>query len=164
MSDTKSITAALIIYPTIEIHTSTTLSNPRENQTTIGNLQYISLIQLNIVFALNKLSQFMHHPTSDHQNVIKQLLQYLCGTSYHGVVIYCNFSFSLHAFSYLGWASNKDDFTSISAYIIYLGHKPISWSSMKQNVIRFSTKAKYHFVAFNRLLEKAHSLRNRKDI
>ena len=66
MSDTKSITAALIIYPTIEIHTSTTLSNPRENQTTIGNLQYISLIQLNIVFALNKLSQFMHHPTSDH--------------------------------------------------------------------------------------------------
>ena len=66
MSDTKPITVPLIIYPTIEIHTSTTLSDPKENQTTIGNLQYICLTQLNIVFSLKKLSQFMHHPTSDH--------------------------------------------------------------------------------------------------
>ena len=43
---------------------------------------------------------------------------------------------------------NKDDFSSISPYILYLGRNPVSWSSKKQQTIaRSSTEAEYRSVA-----------------
>ncbi|RVW97975.1 Retrovirus-related Pol polyprotein from transposon RE1 [Vitis vinifera] len=46
------------------------------------------------------------------------------------------------------WAGNKDDYTSTSAYIVYLGHHLISWSSKKLRTVAWSsTKAKYRSVA-----------------
>ena len=51
----------------------------------------------------------MHRLTSDHWTAIKCLFQYLCGTSNHGLVLYHNYSFSLHAFSNVDWASNRDE-------------------------------------------------------
>ena len=43
---------------------------------------------------------------------------------------------------------NKDDLSSTSAYIIYLGRNPISWSSKKQHTTaRSSTKVEYRAVA-----------------
>lgn len=56
---------------------------------------------------------------------------------------------SLYAFSDSNWASNKDDYTSTSAYIsIYLGRHPISWSSTKRRIVaRSSTEVEYQLVA-----------------
>jgi hypothetical protein len=43
---------------------------------------------------------------------------------------------------------NKDDFSSTSAYILYLGRNHVLWSSKKQKTIaRLSTEAEYRFVA-----------------
>ncbi|KAA3452459.1 Retrovirus-related Pol polyprotein from transposon TNT 1-94 [Gossypium australe] len=45
-------------------------------------------------------------------------------------------------------AGCKDDYTSTSAYIIYLGHNPISWSSKKQHTIAHSsTEVEYRVVS-----------------
>ena len=90
----------------------------------------------------------MHQPTSDHWDLVKRLLRYLCGTLDDVIVIHRNSQVSLHAFSDADWAGNKDDFSSTSAYIVYLGKNPISWSSKKQNTIaRSSTEAEYRSVA-----------------
>ncbi|RVW91741.1 Retrovirus-related Pol polyprotein from transposon RE1 [Vitis vinifera] len=91
-------------------------------------------------------------PTSieqcDHWNAVKHLLRYLCGTLDHGITLRRTSPLALHAFSDSDWASNKDDFTFTSAYIIYLGHNPISWSSKKQRTVaRSSTEAEYRSVA-----------------
>lgn len=59
-----------------------------------------------------------------------------------------NTPLTLHAYSDADWAGDMDDYISTNAYIIYLGHNPISWSSKKQKgVARSSTEAEYRAVA-----------------
>ena len=71
-------------------------------------------------------SQFMHQPTIEHWGVVKRLLRYLSGTLDHVIIHYCHSPLMIHAFSDADWACNKDDFTSIGTFIVYLGCNPIS--------------------------------------
>jgi hypothetical protein len=45
-----------------------------EYKSIIGALQYLSLTRPDISFAVNKLSQFMHKPTTTHLTAAKRLL------------------------------------------------------------------------------------------
>ncbi|KAH9658644.1 hypothetical protein KPL70_023573 [Citrus sinensis] len=65
-----------------------------------------------IAFMVNRLSQYMHYPTTDHWTCVKQLLRYLAGTVNEGLQLYHHSSTSIHAFSDADWAGNKDDFSS----------------------------------------------------
>ncbi|KAL6340900.1 hypothetical protein AAG906_032011 [Vitis piasezkii] len=144
MSGAKPVATPLVIDGNLTLHSGTTLTNCTEYRTLVGNLQYLCLTRPDISYAINKLSQFMHHPTFEHWKAAKQLLRYLCGTLTHGLFLHKANTLSLHAFSDADWVGNKDDYTSTSAYIVYLGCHPISWSSKKQRrVARSSTEAEY---------------------
>lgn len=79
---------------------------------------------------------------------MKRILCYLCGTHDQGILLHRKSPLSLHAFSDAYWAGNKDDYTSTSACIVYLGRNPISWSSKKQSTVaRSSMEAEYQSVA-----------------
>ncbi|KAL6342671.1 hypothetical protein AAG906_013077 [Vitis piasezkii] len=131
----------------LTLHSGTALTNCTEYRTLVGNLQYLCLTCPDISYVVNKLSQFIHRPTSEHWNAAKRLLRYLCGTLTHGLFLHKANTFSLHAFSYADWVGNKDDYTSTSAYIVYLDHHPISWSSKKQRtVVRSSIEAEYQLL------------------
>ncbi|KAK0573321.1 hypothetical protein LWI29_006391 [Acer saccharum] len=148
MANANPVQTPLPTSPPITLNSGTLLSDPTTYRMVVGSLQYLSLTRPDISFAVNKLSQYMHQPTSDHWDLVKRLLRYLCGTLDDGIVIHRNSQVSLHAFSDADWAGNKDDFSSTSAYIVYLGKNPISWSSKKQNTIaRSSTEAEYRSVA-----------------
>ena len=144
MTGAKLVTNSLSTEPTLIAFSESTLMDPSKYRTFGGSLQYLCLTHVDIAYAVNKLSQFMHRPTTDHWNAVKRLLRYLSGTANHGLALRHHTSLSLYAFSDADWVGNKDDYTSTSAYIVYLGRNSISWSSKKQRTVaHFSTEAQY---------------------
>lgn len=130
------------------MYPDTALDDATEYRAVVGNLQYLFLTRPDISFSVNKLSQYMHRSTTEHWKAMKRILRYLSGTMTHDIYFPANNTPSLHAFTNADWAGNKDDYTSTSAYIVYLGRHPIAWSSKKKTgVTRSSTEAEYRSLA-----------------
>ena len=130
------------------LHDGTSLTDATTYRSIVGGLQYLSLTRPDVAFAMNKLSQFMHRPTTQHWSAVKRLLRYLRGTIHHGLFLHRNSPLLLHGFSDADWADNADDRTSTSAHIVFLGRNAILWSSKKQRTVaRSSTEAEYRAVA-----------------
>lgn len=128
MLDAKAIITPLSLTDTLKLHDGTAKTDPAWFQQVLGSMQYLSLTRPDISFFINKLSQFMHCPSSHHWTVVKRLLRYLKGTSAHGIFLDKE---TTHAFSDSNWASNFDDCTLTLAYIVFIGASLINWVSKK---------------------------------
>ena len=73
----------------------------------------------------------MHAPFEHHWSDVKRLLRYLNETRTLGIRLLASTPISLHGYSDADWAGNLVDRTSTSAYVMFLGANPISWSSTK---------------------------------
>lgn len=134
--------------PKLQLLSGMTLDDPCEYRMVFGSLQYLAFTHPDIAYSVNRLSQFMHHPTDIHWQVVKRVLRYLSGTMSHGIFLSTRSPISFHVFSDADWAGNVDDFVSTNAYTLYLGTTPITWSSKKQTyVARSSTEVEYRYVA-----------------
>jgi hypothetical protein len=148
MAGAKDVTTPLSTSVSLKLADGSSSVDSTEYRRVIGALQYLSLTRPDISFAVNKLSQFMHSPTQTHWTATKRLLRYLKNTIFHGINIRKTSSPALTCFSDADWAGSLDDRKSTSAYLIFLGHTPISWSSKKQRAIaRSSTEAEYRALA-----------------
>jgi len=148
MSNSRPVATPLPPGPPPTLAMGKLLLDPSEYRATVGSLQYLSLTRPDVSFAVNKLSQLMHKPTEEHWRLVKRLLRYLSGTSIVSPLLHHQSPAHLHAFSNANWGGNKDDFSSTSAYILYLGQNLVSWPSKKQQTIaRSSTEAEYRSVA-----------------
>ncbi|CAJ2637864.1 unnamed protein product [Trifolium pratense] len=133
----------ILLYP----HQQTAVPQSLYRQI-IGALQYLNLTRPDLSFAINKLSQFMHKPTSLHLQHLKRLLGYLKATLNFGILLRKSTTLNLQAYTDAGWGGNADDRTSTSAYLIYLGGNPVLWLSRKQRTVaRSSIEAEYRAVA-----------------
>ena len=96
MTDARLISNPLPTSPTLSLQFGIALSNPLAFHTIVGNLQYLTLTRLDIAYAVNKLSQYMHLPTSDHWTIVKHILRYLCGTINHDILLNRQSPLQLH--------------------------------------------------------------------
>ncbi|KAK0590666.1 hypothetical protein LWI29_030141 [Acer saccharum] len=148
MLESKSVSTPLSLTETLKLNDGSAPMDITQYRQVLGSLQYLSRTRPDVSFAVNKLSQFMHRPTTTHWNAVKRALRYLNGSFDHGLLITRNTPLNLHAFSDADWVGDPDDRRSTTAYIVFLGSTPISWSSKKQTTVaRSSTEAEYRAIA-----------------
>jgi len=114
----------------------------------VGALQYLTLTRPDIAFAVNKVCQYLHAPTTTHWSAVKRILRYVKGTIALGHKIKRSSSRLVSAFSDADWAGCADDRRSTGGFAVFLGNNLISWSARKQpTVSRSSTEAEYKALA-----------------
>lgn len=64
------------------------LEDTTQYRSVVGMLQYCVLTRLKISYSANKLSQFLHAPTSTHWQETKMVLCYLKGTLSHELMLH----------------------------------------------------------------------------
>jgi histone deacetylase 1/2 len=114
----------------------------------VGALQYLTLTRPDIAFAVNKVCQFLHAPTTTHWSAVKRILRYIQGTINLGLKLVKSGSLMVSAFSDADWAGCIDNRRSTGGFAVYLGDNLISWTTRKQaTVSRSSTEAEYKSLA-----------------
>ena len=144
----KEVVTPLSTSSSLTLLDGSAAADPTMFRQLVGALQYLSLTRPDVAFAVNKLSQFMHKPSQLHWQALKRVVRYLKGTIFHGLLVKRNVPLTLTGFSDADWGGNKDDFSSTTAYVIYLGSNIVSWKSSKQRTVaRSSIEAEYRALA-----------------
>lgn len=111
-------------------------------------LQYLTLTRPDLSFAVNKVCQFLHAPTTQHWSAVKRIIRYLKGTLTMGLKLRRSSSTLASAFSDADWAGCIDDRRSTGEFAVFFGINLVSWSARKQlTVSRSSTEAEYKALA-----------------
>jgi hypothetical protein len=109
MSEAKPIKTPMSTAHALSLLSGDPLTNPSPYRSLVGALQYLSLTRLDISFAVNKVSQFMHRPAFLHLQAVKRILRYLKSIISYGLLLRRSSSYTLQAYSDTDWAGCPDD-------------------------------------------------------
>jgi hypothetical protein len=119
----------------------------------VGALQYLTLTRPDISFAVNKVCQFLHSPTTVHWTVVKRIMRYLNASTKLGIKICISNLTLVSAYSDANWVGCLDDRRSTNGFVVYLGSNLIYWSANKHaTVSRSSIEYEYKALA-NAIIE-----------
>jgi hypothetical protein len=88
---------------------------------------------------VGSVSKYMQEPHDLHQKAAKRILRYVKGTSSFGIHYVEGSCLDLVGYTNSDWAGDSTDRKSTLGYVLYLGSRPICWSSKKQSTITLSS-------------------------
>lgn len=86
--DSKLIATPLVPRESL-VSSGAPFKDPTLYKSIVGALQYLTITHLDLSYAANQVSQFLHSPTVDHFVVVKQILRYVKGTLHFGLSFAC---------------------------------------------------------------------------
>ena len=90
----------------------------------------------------------MQEPRTDHWDVALRVVRYLKGTPGQGILLRSNSDLTLQGWCDSNWTACPLTRKSLTGWLVFLGHSPISWKNKKQNTIsRSSAEAEYRSMA-----------------
>lgn len=133
MIDCKPVAAPLSVSEKLSAHEGSPLGpdNATNYRSVVGALQYLTLTRPDISFAVNKVCQFLHAPTTVHWTAVKRILRYIKLTVKLGLRISRSSSLLISAFSYADWAGCVYDRRSTGGFAVFLEENLVSWSARK---------------------------------
>jgi len=109
----------------------------------IGSLMYLSIgTRPDITYIVNKLSQYLEHPSSIHWSAAKRILKYLKGSITLGIKFGETSTEDkniITSYSDADYAACIDSRRSTSGVVVMLNGGPVIWSSRKQGIVATST-------------------------
>uniref|UniRef100_A0A2N9HPC2 Reverse transcriptase Ty1/copia-type domain-containing protein n=1 Tax=Fagus sylvatica TaxID=28930 RepID=A0A2N9HPC2_FAGSY len=86
MLDSKAAPTPIVVTPALTPSDDDVVPDPTTYRSLVGALQYATFTKPDITFAVNRICQFMHKPTSTHFVAAKRILRFLKGTLDKGVL------------------------------------------------------------------------------
>jgi hypothetical protein len=106
----------------------------------VGSLHYLAHTQPDLAFSVGYVSWFMQRPTTEHQQAVKRIIHYVAGTLDHGLYYpRCLGEAHLVRYSDNDHTGDIDTSKSTSEILFFFSKSLISWQSVKQQVVAFSS-------------------------
>ncbi|XP_066323855.1 secreted RxLR effector protein 161-like [Miscanthus floridulus] len=121
----------------LKLSTKSTTSkvDATEYRSLIGSLRYLIHTCPDITFVVGYLSRFMETPRKEHLVAVKRLLRYIAGMVEFGILysmVASGGNNKLMGYSDSDLGGDVDEQRCTTGVIFFLGDKPISWQSQKQ--------------------------------
>lgn len=124
------------------------LVNPNRYCRLVGRLIYLFFTRPELSYCVHVLSQFMQQPQTEHWEAALRVVRYLKGNPGQGVLLDSHCNLQLYGWCDSDWAACPLTRRSLTGWIVFLGHSPISWKTKKQHTVgRSSAEAEYRSMA-----------------
>ncbi|CAH9074495.1 unnamed protein product [Cuscuta epithymum] len=119
--------------------TGAPLADPEQYRCLVGRLIYLAVTRPDITYSVHIFSQFMQKPLAEHWSAALRVVRYLKGSPGQGILLRADSDLTLIGWCDSDWAACPLTRRSISGWLVFLGHSPISWKAKKQSTVARSS-------------------------
>jgi hypothetical protein len=119
--------------------TDTNKCNKTEFQSLLGQLYHLCTISRpDINFIVHELSKYSQNPSMEHFSILKRILRYLKGSSFHPITINkWSSECKINLFTDSDFAGDIKTRKSTSGIIVFVNDTPIVWRCQLQKTVSF---------------------------
>ncbi|XP_068461687.1 uncharacterized mitochondrial protein AtMg00810-like [Phaseolus vulgaris] len=101
-------------------HTNQVPTDKGRYKKLVGKLIYLLCTRPDIAYVVSVVSQFIHNPSEEHMDVVKQILRYLKASPGKGLMFSKNNHLNVEGYTDADWAWNVLDRKSTSRYFTFV--------------------------------------------